>query len=179
MAGFFGLFDGAVDDKPNEESMKENIESGDHEESMKENRESGDHKESKESEDQKLRLRKEELNIVKNRVDIGKVEFGKEIIEEQQIVNVPIIHEEVVVERRSINEPSDQPIGEGDDEHFSLSVSEEKVEVGKRTVVTGEILAHKREIEENREVKETIRREEARINKDGDANIVDESDHLH
>ncbi|MEN6327085.1 MAG: YsnF/AvaK domain-containing protein, partial [Syntrophomonas sp.] len=136
-----------------------------------------DHTES--SEEKKLRLRKEELDVAKNKVDIGKVEFGKEIIEEQQVVNVPVTHEEVVVERRSINEPSDQPIGEGDDEHFSLSVSKEEVEVGKHTIVTGEVSAHKREIEENREIKETVKREEARINKDGDANIVDDNDQLH
>ncbi len=127
------------------------------------------------SEERKLRLRKEELDVAKNRVDIGKVEFGKEIIEEQQIINVPIVHEEVVVERRSINEPSDSPIGEGDDEHFSLSVGEDRIEVGKHTIVTGEVSAHKREVEENQEIKETVKHEEARINKDGDANIVDEN----
>jgi len=162
MKGFFGMFDGSEDDQPKEE-MKDSV----------------DQKEVREGEEQKLRLRKEELDIAKNKVDIGKVEFGKEIIEEQQVVNVPVIHEEVVIERRSINEPSDKPIGEGDDEHFSLSVSAEKVEVGKHTVVTSEILAHKRDIEEKQEVKETIRHEEARINKDGEANIVDDNDQLH
>jgi uncharacterized protein (TIGR02271 family) len=156
---FFGLFD---EEKPKNEDMEK-----------KENTES------KDIEEQKLRLRKEELDVTKNKVDIGKVEFGKEIIEEQQILNVPIMREEVVIERRSINEPSDKPIGEGDDEHFSLSVSEEKVEVGKHTVITGEVTAHKREIEENREIKETIKREEARINKDGNANVIDDTDQLH
>ncbi|MEN6463513.1 MAG: YsnF/AvaK domain-containing protein [Syntrophomonas sp.] len=159
--GIFGMFDGSEDNLKNAAVKNSN------------------QQESKESEDQKLRLRKEELDVSKNRVDIGKVEFGKEIIEEQQTLNIPVIREEVVIERKSINEPSDKPIGEDDDEHFSLSVSEEKVEVGKHTVVTGEITAHKREIEENREIKETIRREEARINKDGDANIVDDPDQLH
>jgi len=161
MKGLLGMFNGSADDEPKDENTTENM----------------DQKES--SEEIKLRLRKEELDVAKNRVDVGKVEFAKEIIEEQQVVNVPVIHEEVVVERRSINEPSDKPIGEGDDEHFSLSVSEERVEVGKHTVVTGEVTAHKREIQEDREIKETIRHEEARINKDGDANIVDDMDQLH
>ncbi len=157
MKDFFGILNGSGDDKHTDKGVTEN-----------EGRN-----------EQKLRLRKEELDVSKNRVDIGKVEFAKEIIEEQQVLNVPVIHEEVVVERRSINEPSDQPIGEGDEEHFSLSVSEEKVEVGKHTVVTGEVSAFKREVEEAREIKETIRHEEARINKDGDANIIDDIDHIH
>lgn len=161
MKGLFGMFDGSGDEgKPKQEDMKEQ-------------------KECRPGEEQKLRLRKEELDIAKNRVDIGKVEFGKEIIEEQQIVNVPVSHEEVVIERRAINEPSDRAIGEGDNEHFSFSVSKEKVEVGKHTIVTGEITAHIRDIEESQEIKETVRHEEARINKDGDANIIDDNEQLH
>jgi uncharacterized protein (TIGR02271 family) len=47
--------------------------------------------------------------------------------------------------------------------------------VDKHTVVTGEISAHKREVEETRRVNEKLKREEARINTDGNANIVDEN----
>ncbi|MEA4924485.1 MAG: YsnF/AvaK domain-containing protein [Syntrophomonadaceae bacterium] len=160
MKGFFGMFNGSADEQ-NKQEMKNNGEPT-----------------VNQGEEQKLRLRKEELDIAKNKVDIGKVEFGKEIIEEQQTVNVPVIHEEVVIERKSINEPSDKPIGEDEDEHFILSVSAEKVDVGKHTVVTSEISAYKRDIEENQEINETIRHEEARINKDGDANIIDDNGQL-
>lgn len=138
------------------------------------NKDKDDHKnEGREVDEKTLKLRKEELDIAKNRVDIGKVEVGKEIIEEQQTVNVPVTHEEVIIERKTINEPSDQPIEARDDEHFSLSVGEEKVDVGKHTMVTGEITARKRAVEENRDITETVRHEEARINKEGGANIVD------
>jgi len=59
-----------------------------------------------------------------------------------------------------------------------MSVGEERVEVGKHTMVTGEVSAHKRAVEEDREVTETVRHEEARINEDGEARIVDGQDHL-
>ena len=126
--------------------------------------------------DGKLHLRKEELDIAKNRVHIGEVEISKEIVEEQKVVDVPVAHEEVVIERRAINnEPSDSPIGM--EETIRIPVSEERVEVGKHTVVTGEVSAIKRETEETRQVKETLKREEARLRKDGDPNIVaDETD---
>ena len=45
--------------------------------------------------DAKLLLRKEELDIDKNRVQTGEVEFSKEIIEEQKIVDVPVTREEL------------------------------------------------------------------------------------
>ena len=123
------------------------------------------------AEDGKLHLRKEELDIAKNRVQIGEVEISKEIVEEQKVVDVPVTHEEVIIERNAIgNEPSDLPIGV--EESIRIPVSEERVDVSKRTVVTGEVSANKRETEETRQVKETLKREEARMRKDGDPNIV-------
>jgi len=138
----------------------------------------GQQEKSRDVDEKSVKLRKEELDIAKNWVDIGKVEVGKEIVEEKQTIHVPVSHEEVIIERRTINEPSERPIGEDDNENFSMSVGEERVEVGKHTMVTGEVSAHKRAVEEDREVTETVRHEEARINEDGEARIVDGQDHL-
>jgi len=128
-------------------------------------------------EDAKLLLRKEELNIEKSRVQTGEVEFSKEIIEEQKIVDVPIKREEIVIERRTLNnEQSDSPIT--DEETIRIPLSEEKVNVEKRTVVVGEISAHKRDIEETKHINETLKREEARVNKFGNPDVIESgSDH--
>jgi uncharacterized protein (TIGR02271 family) len=120
----------------------------------------------------RLTLHKEELDISKSNVPKGEVELSKEIIQEQKTVDVPVTHEEVVIERRSIdNEASDTPIS--DEETIRIPVSEEQVNVDKHTVVTGEVSAHKREIQGTRRVEENLKREEARINTNGDADIVD------
>ncbi|KAJ49068.1 uncharacterized protein (TIGR02271 family) [Clostridium tetanomorphum] len=120
----------------------------------------------------RLTLHKEELDINKSKVQKGEVELSKEIIEEQKTVDVPVTHEEVVIERRSINnEASDTPIS--DEETIRIPVSEEQVNVDKHTVVTGEVSAYKREVQETKQVDENLKREEARINTNGDANIVD------
>ncbi|HVJ48863.1 YsnF/AvaK domain-containing protein [Desulfitobacterium sp.] len=125
------------------------------------------------NEDATLLLRKEELNIDKSSVQTGEVELSKEIIEEQKIVDVPIKREEVVIERRTLNnEQSDSPIT--DEETIRIPVSEERVEVDKRTVVSGEISAHKRDVEDTKHIDETLKREEARVNKIGNPDLVDE-----
>lgn len=122
--------------------------------------------------DAKLLLRKEELDIDKFKVQKGEVEFGKEIIEEPKIVEVPITREEIVIERRDLdNEASDSPIT--DEETIRIPVSEERVDIDKHTVVTGEISAHKRAVEDTQHVEETLKREKAFVNKTGDADIVD------
>ncbi|AUM98377.1 hypothetical protein CF060_12575 [Clostridium botulinum] len=120
----------------------------------------------------RLTLHKEELDINKSNVPKGEVELSKEIVEEQKTVDVPVTHEEVVIERRAIdNEASDTPIS--DEESIRIPVSEEQINVDKHTLVTGEVSAHKREAQDTRRVDESLKREEARINTHGDANIVD------
>ncbi|MFL0250945.1 YsnF/AvaK domain-containing protein [Clostridium neuense] len=132
-----------------------------------------DDKKESNDDDKKLRLHKEELDIAKNNVKKGEVELSKEIIEENKAVDVPVKREEVVIERKSLNnEASDTPItGE---ETIKIPVSEEKVDVGKHTVVTGEVSAHKRAIEDTEHVDETLKHEEARINTTGDPNVIDQ-----
>lgn len=136
-----------------------------------------DTKEEPRDDDAKLLLRKEELDINKMRVKTGDVEFSKEIIEEQKIVDVPVTHEEVIIERRTLNnEQSDSPIT--NEETIRIPVSEERVDVDKHTVLSGEITAHKREVEDTKHIDETVKREEARVNKIGNPDVVDGvSDH--
>lgn len=150
MGGFFGIFG----DKDDRDTTTKN---------------------EKVTDDATLRLREEELDINKNRVQTGEVTLSKEIIEEQKRVDVPVTHEEVVIERRSLdNEPCDSPITS--EETIRIPVSEEKVEVGKHTVLKGEVSAHKHEVEETETVDETVKREEARINTNGNPNVIDHSD---
>jgi len=133
-----------------------------------------DTKKESEDSDKKLRLHKEELDIAKNNVKKGEVELGKEIIEEHKAVDVPVKREEVVIERKSLNnEASDAPIADNDNETIKIPVSEEKVDVGKHTVVTGEVSAHKHAIEDTQHIDETLKHEEARVNTVGDPNVVD------
>jgi uncharacterized protein (TIGR02271 family) len=133
-----------------------------------------------------LQLKKEELDINKNKVETGEVILSKEVVEEQQSVNVPVTHEEVIIERKQLNnQPTDSQITSSsnsdsssgcgcdntDSQTIRIPVTEERVEVGKHTVVTEEVSAHKCNVEQTQKVEETLRREEAKIDKNGTAVI--------
>ena len=134
-----------------------------------ENENKGNKNESKE--EGTLQLREEQLDINKSRVQSGEVTLSKDVVEEQKSVDVPVTHEEVVIERTSFdNKQSDSPITSG--ETISIPVSEEQVNVGKRTVLTGEISAHKREVEETRHIDETVKKEEAHIDSTGNTKVT-------
>ncbi len=120
---------------------------------------------------QTVQLREEELEARKESVEAGRVQIGKEVVEEQKTLNVPVTREEVTVERRAVSrQPSDTPIGEGD-ETIRVPVREEQVSVEKRPVVTEEISVGKQAVQETQQVSGTVRREEARIESEGDVDV--------
>ena len=132
------------------------------------------------SQPRSLRLREERLNVTKQREQTGEVNLHKEVVSEQKTINVPVTHEEVVIEQHTVTggQVDNTPIGEG--EIIRVPVSEEKVNVTKNTVVTGEVAIGKREVQQTQQVTDTVKREEANIQQEGDAPIHGtKSDHFH
>ncbi len=126
--------------------------------------------------DQKVQLRSEELTATKQRVQAGEVDIHKEVVSEQQTLNVPVQREEVYIERTAVTNatPSDTPIGQ--DETIRVPVSEEQVNVQKQTVVRDEFNVGKRGVQENQQVSDTVRHEELRVDKQGDIDVEGTSD---
>jgi uncharacterized protein (TIGR02271 family) len=124
------------------------------------------------SEEQALRLREERLHVDKERVQTGQVQIHKEVVTEQKTITVPVTHEEVVIEHRSVapNQAGEvAPIGS--EETIRIPVSEEQVSVTKRPVVTNEVVVGKREVEQTQRVSDTVRHEEARVDREGTVSI--------
>ena len=117
---------------------------------------------------QRLQLREEVLVPRTRSVQTGEVEVGTRIVTEKQTVEVPVSHEEVTVERRAVDRrPSDQPINEQRGT-ITVPVHGEEVTFDKQTVVYEEVDVTKRDVHGTERVSETVRREEAEIDK-GDA----------
>jgi uncharacterized protein (TIGR02271 family) len=124
-----------------------------------------------------LRLRAEQLNVNKQQVQAGEVTLGKQVVEEQKTVNVPVTHEEVYIENRPVSgNVTDDGTPIGTDENIRVPVSEERVNVSKNTVTTGEVSIGKRAVQENQQVTDTVRHEEARLDRSG--NPIIEGDNL-
>ena len=127
-----------------------------------------------ETDDQRvLRLRAEQLNVSKQAVQSGEVSLGKNVVEQQQTINVPVTHEEVYIENRPVTDATVDdatPIGEG--ESIRVPVSAERVNVSKDTVVTGEVSIAKRAVQETQQVTDTVSHEEARLDQSGNPIIT-------
>jgi uncharacterized protein (TIGR02271 family) len=123
-------------------------------------------------EGQRVQIREEQLQAQKQPVQTGEVRIGKKVTEEQQSINVPTMREEVFVERvDTAPRPADQPITGNENDTIRVPVVEEQVQVTKQPVVTGEVVVGKRQVQDNQQVTDTVRREEPRIEQQGDVNI--------
>ena len=123
---------------------------------------------------QHLNLKEERLDVSKQQVQTGEVGLHKDVVTEQRTLDVPVTHEEVVVERHALSgtasDASDKtPIGQ--DEEIRIPVAEEHVQVTKTPVIIGEVSAEKRSVRETQQVAGTTKREELRVEQEGDAPI--------
>lgn len=117
-----------------------------------------------------VRLNEERLQATKRPVEAGEVGIRKEVVTEQQTIDVPVTREEVVIERRPVSgEPASQEIREG--EEIRIPVREEEVDVQKRTVAREEVRLGKRQVQETERVSDTVRREEAHVETEGDVDV--------
>ncbi len=120
--------------------------------------------------EQRIHLREEQLQASKQSVETGSVGLHKEVVSEQQSIDVPVTHEEVYIERRpGTGQPSDAPVG--DEETYRVPVREEQVTTSKQTVDKGEIAVGKRQVQETKRVSDTVKREEAHIDRQGDVEV--------
>ncbi|WNF35093.1 YsnF/AvaK domain-containing protein [Bacillaceae bacterium IKA-2] len=122
-----------------------------------------------------LDLRQEELDIHKHRSETGDVEIHKVIVEEEKSVNVPVSHDQVIIERKAVDrEATDQPITE--EETLHIPVTAEAVDVEKHTVVTGEVSAHKRSVEETESVNDVLHKEVANVETHGNTDVINQNE---
>jgi len=108
--------------------------------------------------EQTVELREEELRASKERVKAGEIQIGKDVVTEEKTIDVPVMHEEVTIDRRAVDRrPADRPIG--DSETIEVPVYEEQVDVDKQAVVYEEVSVGKRQIQETERVSGTVERE--------------------
>jgi uncharacterized protein (TIGR02271 family) len=124
-------------------------------------------------EEQHMRLHAEHLQASKQPAQVGEVILRKEIVTEQESIDIPVSHEEVIIERRSLAgdvAAAGERLEAGQEIH--IPVSEERVDVTKRVVTTEEFVVGKRELQETRHFTDSVQHEEARLEQKGDAHVI-------
>jgi len=118
-----------------------------------------------------MELREEQLRATKQPVETGEVRVRKEVTTEHKTLDVPVQREEVVIERRPVSgTASSGDIKSG--EEIRIPVREEKVNVEKQAVVKEEVTVGKRTVTDHERVSGDVRKENVRIEREGDVDIT-------
>ncbi len=123
-------------------------------------------------EDREIQLRAERLVVDKQRVQHGEARIRKEVVTEMRTIDVPVSHEELVIERHAVTGGAvdSAPLA---GETVRIPLSEEKVNISKETVVREEVEIGKRRVEGVERVGDTVRHEELRVD---DATTTSQTD---
>jgi len=112
--------------------------------------------------ERRLTLSEEQLAIGKRQVQAGEVELRKTVETENVRESVPLVHEEVSVERRPLSgtdatlDASSTAFGE---ETIRVPLMAEEAVIDKRVVATEEVVVRTNQVTENQVVEDTVRRE--------------------
>jgi uncharacterized protein (TIGR02271 family) len=119
----------------------------------------------------------ERLNVSKHETERGRVNIHKDVVEEQQTVNVPLREEEVRVRRRAVDGDmltGETPANAFEDVDIEIPIRGEEADVSKQTVVRENVEVSKTVRERQQPVSDTVRREEVRV-EGADGVVVDDS----
>jgi uncharacterized protein (TIGR02271 family) len=129
-----------------------------------------------ESEDVRVPLAEEELDVVKRDREAGEVRLRKDVVTETKRIEVPVTREEVRVERTPVSErrealPGDKPF---EKDSISMPIHEEEVEIRKRPVVKEEVRLRKERVTEQRAAEADVRKERVDIEGEQGAHRVED-----
>lgn len=123
----------------------------------------GNRAKQEESESTRVPLVEEKLNVSKKEVTYKEATLVKEPITETKTVEVPVMHEELIVERRPPTEATTSqhelkpPVTTR--EEIKIPLKKEEVEVKKEPYVKEEVVIKKKRVEESKTITEDVKSE--------------------
>ncbi|WP_010250550.1 YsnF/AvaK domain-containing protein [Acetivibrio cellulolyticus] len=108
----------------------------------------------------KLQLKEERLDISKKLIQTGEVRMHKEVLTEERSITVPVIREELVIEKKAI---SDDTNADEHTETIRIPISTERIEIVKHTVILEDVEVYKRKFQEFQHIEENLKKEKLNV----------------
>jgi uncharacterized protein (TIGR02271 family) len=117
-------------------------------------------------------VHEEELRVETTRAAAGEVEVRKDVVTEEQTLEVPVTREEVEIRRFAVDRPVSEARIVDTGDTIRVPVIEERVVVNKDVRVAEEVEISKRAVTETERVSDTVRREEINVEREGDVDVT-------
>lgn len=115
------------------------------------------------SDNLRVELHEEELSATTREREIGNVRIEKDVITEQQTLEVPVTEERVHIERHAVNRDASGDANAFEEGTIEVPIRGEEVELRKSVRVGEEVELSKDAVQHTEQVGGTVRREEVRI----------------
>ena len=116
---------------------------------------------------ERVQRHEEELQAQKTARQTGEVSIGKEVVEEEQTLEVPVTREEVQVTSRPVDRPGEVGDAAFQGESVTVPVVEEEVQVTKQPRVVEELEVQKVARQDTEQVSDTVRKERLDVDDSG------------
>jgi len=125
------------------------------------------------SDDDDIRVQRheEELQATKTMRDSGEVRVSKDLVEEEQTLEVPVTREEVHVQSHVVDREATDTSGAFQEGTVSVPVREEEIEVSKTARVAEELEIDKTTVQGTEQVTDTVRKERVNVEEVGDVDV--------
>ena len=120
---------------------------------------------------QRIQLLSEVLRVQKERVSKGEVRLRKEVVTENQTIDVPVTREELVIDRTPVQSATPASGAIGSNQEIRVPLSQEKVRVDKTPIVKEEVRVGKKKVQESRQVNEQVKREELHVDRKDETGV--------
>ncbi|UZQ48556.1 YsnF/AvaK domain-containing protein [Clostridium kluyveri] len=119
-----------------------------------------------------MQLRKEQMEISKDKIKTGEVSIRKEVSTEEKNITVPVKREELVIEKTVF----DSQFHDKSDVHtetIRIPISEERIDIYKQPVTLEDVSVSNHQYNQVKYVTETLRKEVPHISTKAEEKIVD------
>lgn len=126
-----------------------------------------------ETEEKVIPVIEEQAHVTKQTVESGRVRISKNVREDEVLIDMPVVHEEVGVQRIPIDQYVEQapPAVRYEGDKMIVSVLREELVLVKRIKLVEELHITNRRVEEHRTEPITLRREEINIERARNENL--------
>ncbi|WP_342046218.1 YsnF/AvaK domain-containing protein [Bacillus sp. OTU530] len=121
---------------------------------------------------QKLQLHEEQLDISKTWIQTGEITVRREVVTEIKRIEVPVVREELVIEKKILDAKSLDQQAEHT-ETIRIPISEERIEITKHPTALEDISIYKNTVEEIVQIDETLKKEILDVNTTGSPIVIE------
>lgn len=121
---------------------------------------------------QKLQLHEEQLDISKTWIQTGEITVRREVVTEIKRIEVPVVREELVIEKKILDAKSLDQQAEHT-ETIRIPISEERIEITKHPTALEDISIYKNTFEEIVQIDETLKKEILDVNTTGSPIVIE------